>query len=74
MSAGDWIADDVLPDIAHLDGIPWFKAPLPRRWHRCRPQTGGWFDELTFIERCACGAARLDATGEWSRRNERRQR
>ena len=27
--------------IEHRGGVPWWKAPLPRRLHRCRAQTSG---------------------------------
>lgn len=53
-------------------GVSWHKAPLPRRWHRCRVQTRGWFNEFDLVERCACGAIRLDG-GSWLERNQRRR-
>lgn len=31
-----------MPAMDHLDGVPWFRAELPRRWHRCWPQTWGF--------------------------------
>jgi hypothetical protein len=56
-----------------LDGLDWIEAPLPRRWHRCRPQlrasiSGG------LVERCACGAARVLGDGPWLERNSRKRR
>lgn len=58
-------------EIFHLDDLPWSQAPLPRRLHRCRVQTRGW-DHFRLIERCACGAIRLDGRG-WLDRNSRRK-
>jgi hypothetical protein len=56
----------------HVGGVPWWAAPVPRRWHRCRAQTRGWryFDE---VERCACGAIRRNGRS-WLERNARRSR
>jgi hypothetical protein len=56
-------------EMEHVGGVAWWKAPVPRRWHRCRAQTRGrrCFDE---IERCACGAIRLNG-GVWLERNTR---
>jgi hypothetical protein len=59
-------------EVHHRDGIPWHQAPLPRRWHRCRPQTSGWIRADRF-ERCACGAGRFDGAGPWLDRNSRRK-
>lgn len=59
--------------IENLNGVPWHKAPLPRRWHRCQAQTRGW-DMLTYIERCACGAIRLNGRGWLDRNSTRRSR
>lgn len=56
--------------LEHLGGIGWSDAPVPHRWHRCRPQTRGWMQ--CFVERCACGATRLDQS-HWMQRNQRRR-
>ena len=55
-----------------LGGVPWHKAPLPRRWHRCRPQTRGMMAG-GYVERCPCGAIRLSTSGPWGRKNQTRQ-
>jgi hypothetical protein len=58
--------------ISHRDGIPWYKAPVPHRWHRCSAQTVGLVDA---IERCACGALRYTygrGAGLWGERNSRK--
>lgn len=58
----------------HRDGIPWYDAPVPRRWHRCWPQTTGSTRTIARVERCACGATRLDGPGHpWIDRNSRRK-
>lgn len=49
----------------------WSTAPLPRRWHRCRPDTEGFVYGL-FIERCACGALRVNGS-YWMWKNDRRK-
>lgn len=54
----------------HLNGVKWFDAPLPRWWHRCAAQTRAW-SGMTRVERCACGAARIDG-GSWINKNETR--
>lgn len=56
----------------HLDGVKWFEAPVPRRWHRCTPQTRAWIGLFTRVERCACGAIRIDE-GFWHNKNETRK-
>lgn len=58
-------------DIEDKDGVSWLAAPLPRRWHRCWPQTRVWFGLIPF-DRCACGAA-LTGRGPWISRNSRRR-
>lgn len=59
-------------DIQHLDGIPWHDAPVPSRWHRCQPQTMGYLNYFTLIERCACGALRRDRDHlGWTDKNSR---
>lgn len=58
------------PELHHLDGVPWFEAPIPRRLHRCRVQTDGWVG-LHQVQRCACGAIR--AGRRWRERNSRQR-
>ena len=57
--------------IEHLDGVAWHEAPIPRRWHHCKPQTRGVMHYFTEVERCTCGAIRLNGDGHWMERNER---
>lgn len=56
-----------------LGGVDWHEAPIPRWWHRCRAQMRGHLSN-NYVERCACGAARLDRSGPWVLRNSRCQR
>lgn len=58
-------------EIEHKDNIPFWQAPVPRRWHKCSAQTRGW-SGLNFVERCACGAIRFE--GCWIERNSRRKK
>jgi len=69
----EWVPDGYNRCISHLGGVPWFEAPRPRRWHRCRPQSEGWIDG-EFIQRCACGGISFDRDGIWIKRNERSRR
>lgn len=61
----------------HRDGVPWYKAPLPRRWHRCSAWTEGSTDGgATWVERCTCGALRyrlgpFGSARPWIERNSR---
>lgn len=64
--------DAGLTDFRHKNGLWWHEAPLPRRRHRCQVQSSGTLPSGTFIERCACGAARLDGI-LWIERNSRRK-
>ncbi len=57
----------------HRDNIPWYDAPIPRRWHKCAPWTSGVTRNLNTVDRCACGAIRLGAGRPWMERNSRRQ-
>lgn len=52
--------------ITHVDGISWFDAPVPPRWHRCKVQTAG-----LGAQRCACGAIRRSGLRHWMERNSR---
>lgn len=61
---GDWVRD--------RNSVSWHKAPLPRRWHGCKPWTIGVLDGH-IVYRCACGAMQMDADGYWSERNSRRK-
>lgn len=54
-----WVMDALIPTLMNRDGVRWDEAPLPRRWHRCRPQTTGLIGSL-WVSRCACGALRDD--------------
>jgi len=72
----EFIADELSTyetTIEHLNGIPWFEAPIPRRLHHCRIQTRGWINYLAKIERCACGAIRMNNDKGWSDKNSRRK-
>lgn len=57
--------------IENREGVWWYKAPIPRRWHRCKPWTTG-ISNHRVIYRCACGAIRVDPDGNWWERNSRR--
>lgn len=54
----------------HRGGVSWYDAPVPRRWHRCRPQNRAYFAASGYVERCACGAIRGNF-GPWAERNSR---
>lgn len=73
----DWVLDIESPDmktkIEHLSGVSWSKAPLPRRVHRCTPQTRGWIDYFTEVQRCPCGAIRGAGDPRWQEKNSRRR-
>lgn len=59
-------------EMYHLDGVPWWEAPLPSKRHQCVRQTYAWSGYFNSIERCACGAIRRDGRfGVWDQRNER---
>jgi hypothetical protein len=58
---------DARRGVAHLDGVPWTRAPVPPWLHRCWPQSG-WGD----MERCACGGLRMGLR-VWIGRNTRRE-
>lgn len=72
----DGFIDPAVPEvrwgITHVDRVPWWEAPLPSRWHRCWPQTTGR-DHGFGIERCPCGAARIEGFNQWLARNSRRR-
>jgi hypothetical protein len=51
----------------------WYNAPLPWRWHRCRPHSSGIVSGR-LAERCACGGIRLGGPPRpWLERNQRRR-
>jgi len=55
--------------IYHYLNVPWWNAPIPRRWHHCKAQSWSLLDS-GFFERCACGAVRIDHR-VWIDRNTR---
>jgi hypothetical protein len=44
--------------VENLDGVDWYAAPAPPKFHKHWAQTCGWVDYLRLIERCPCGAYR----------------
>lgn len=65
--------------LEHINGVTWNMAPVPVRWHFCTAWTRGWTGlyDLRYIERCACGAIRLDGQGRptvWANKNTRRRK
>ena len=72
-AAGTWVTayEDDDTAVHHLDGVQWWEAPLPRRWHRCRAQTLGRTNG-TPVRRCACGAMDIGGLG-WGEKNARRK-
>ena len=59
----------------HLDGLPWYRAPLPEPEHACWRQS--WQTEAgrLWLERCPCGGARthhqFTSDPVWFGRNSR---
>jgi hypothetical protein len=68
-----YVSEDRSVEMEHRDGLSWWEAPVPRRLHRCKPQTRGYLNWFTFVERCACGAIRMDGS-HWMDRNSTRKR
>lgn len=69
-------SDDVLASDTweHVDGVPWYDTPPPRRLHRCKPHSTKKIDGFRTVERCRCGASRttdMGKSGEWVDRNSR---
>lgn len=64
-------SDDGTVELEHLDGVPWWEASVPRRWHRCRVQSRGHISLSDYVERCACGAIRRGGDRPWLNKNER---
>jgi hypothetical protein len=61
-------------DHAAWSAAAWWNAPLPRRWHRCRPHQTGALGDGTPVDRCACGGIRLGGPPHpWLERNSRRR-
>lgn len=54
----------------HLDGVPWYEAPVPSRRHACWVQTLTWL-HMDRQHRCACGAMRNGFFDPWKARNAR---
>lgn len=60
--------------VTHLDGVPWYTAPIPPAGHDCWPQSQHHTaDGLLWLERCPCGAARVHhpTAGDWFGRDTR---
>jgi len=65
----DWMR----PTMEHRNGIAWWDAPVPPRFHRCSVQTEGWIG-LSQVWRCACGSVRNPGISRrWLDRNSRRK-
>lgn len=50
----------------------WLAAPIPPRWHRCRPVTTTPF-RGRVIYRCACGGVAIGKPRFWLEKNSRRR-
>lgn len=61
-----------LDTMRHLDRVPWWEAPIPRRFHLCRAWSTGYVHWLTSVDRCACGAISIGGH-RWMDRNSRRR-
>jgi hypothetical protein len=60
------------PEIESIDGIWWSECQIPPPKHKCFPQTFGWTsNRFMYVERCMCGAIKLDQKGRWMDRNFR---
>lgn len=60
--------------VTHIQGMPWDLLPTPWRWHRCWAQSWGSIGPFRLVQRCPCGATRLDEDGPWLGRNLLRPR
>jgi len=64
----------------HKDGVPWYVAPLPVRWHSCATHSQRVYGvgEFGVIEWCRCGGERAYRPNgtlmyDWVKRNARRK-
>lgn len=59
---------------SHANGVTWLEAPIPSSQHVCKAWTVGIASTLSRIERCACGALRINSDNplSWQERNSRR--
>lgn len=63
---------DARVEVTHARGVPWDLLPAPRRlFHRCREQSWGSVGPFQLVERCICGAVRIDREGPWLGRHLR---
>jgi hypothetical protein len=59
--------------VTHHNGIAFNELVKPRRWHRCWAQSQGACGPFELVERCPCGAIRIDGPhSPWLGRNGRR--
>lgn len=58
--------------IGHSGNVRWDEAPIPKRWHKCFPQTTSG-EYGMGAARCACGAVKFSIFGRWSEKNSRRK-
>lgn len=75
MTSSDDLGGLVVTGDAIIDpgNPPWWRAPLPRRWHRCTAQTAALVAGLGRVWRCPCGAMKVNSRG-WTDKNSRRRR
>ncbi|MER5608252.1 hypothetical protein AB0F93_00580 [Micromonospora tulbaghiae] len=65
---------DARVEVTHAHGTPWHVlAPPQRLLHRCQPQSWGSLGPFQLVERCVCGATRIDSEDGWLGRNLRWQ-
>lgn len=69
---GRWQSHDRWPHVEHRYGVPWMGMTAPPSRHWCRPWTRSGHPHREYIERCRCGATRIDS-GDWTRKNRRRE-
>ena len=59
-------------EFTHKGGLPWWEAARPFWLHRCKPHTIARVD-MDQVERCACGAFRVNRRRWWDKNSRTRQ-
>jgi hypothetical protein len=75
MSNSDIVHDTESLIVWGKSGKWWYEAPLPPRWHRCKPWNKAMDMEKNYRTwRCACGNIGWPDLGWGNEKNSRRRR
>jgi len=63
---------DESDDLLNVGDVWWYEAPIPPKRHQCETHTSGTVRHVGMVQRCACGAIKVNDS-PWLDRNSRQE-